>query len=211
MPGFPVLHHLLELAQTHVRWVSGAIQPSHPLSSPSPFAFSLSQHQCLSSELVLGISWLNYWSFSFSISPSNECSGLTSLRIDWFHLLAVQGTLRSLFQHHNWKASILQCSTFFMIQFSYPYMTMGKTIALTLQTFVGRVMSLLFKTLSSFVIAFLPRSKASWDHLFQLFVKPINCFVPQVKSLKWDLQRAYRLWWWESRNGRVKGRGLKVL
>ena len=92
-PGFPVLHHLFELAQTHAHWVSDAIQPSHPLSSPSPPAFNLSQHQVFSHELALGhIRWPKYWSFSFSISPSNEYSGLVSFRIDWFDLLAVQGT-----------------------------------------------------------------------------------------------------------------------
>ena len=103
--------------------------------------------------------WPKYWSFSFSISPSYKYSGLTSFRIGWFDLLAAQGTLKSLLQQHNLKASILQCSTFFMVQLSRPYMTSGKTIALTIRTFVGKVMSLLFNTLSKFVIAFLPRSK----------------------------------------------------
>ena len=105
------------------------------------------------------------WSFSFSVSPSNEYSGLISFRIDWLDLLAVQRTLKSLFQHHSWKASILQCSAFFMIQLSYPYMTTGRTIALTGWTFVGKVMSLLFNMLSGLVIAFLLRSKGlliSW-------------------------------------------------
>ena len=157
-PGFPVHHQLLELAQTHVHRVGDAVQPSHPLSSPSPPAFSLSQHQVFSNESVLCIRWPNYWSFSFSISPSNEYSGLISLRIDWFDLLAVQGTLKSLLQHHSSKASILQCSAFFMIQLSHPYMTTGKTIALTRWTFVGKVMSLLFNMLSRLVIAFLSRS-----------------------------------------------------
>ena len=100
-----------------------------------------------------------YWSFSFSISPSNEYSGLISFRIDWLDLLAVQGTLKNLLQHHSSKASILRCSAFFMVQFSHPYMTTGKTIALTRWTFVGKVMSLLFNMLSRLVIAFLPRSK----------------------------------------------------
>ena len=112
-----------------------------------------------SNESVLHIRWPKYWSFSFSISPSNEYSGLISFRIDWFDLLAVQGTLKSLFQHHSSKASILQCSVFFMVQFSHPYMTTGKTIALTRRTFVGKVMSLIFSMLSRFVIAFLPRNK----------------------------------------------------
>ena len=112
-----------------------------------------------SNELVLHIRWPKYWSFSFSISPSNEYSGLIFFRIDWFDLLAVQRTLKSLFQHHSSKASVLQCSAFFMVQLSYPYMTTGKTIALTRWTFVGKVMSLLFNMLSRLVIAFLPRSK----------------------------------------------------
>ena len=110
-----------------------------------------------SKELALCISWPKYW--SFSISPSNEYSGLISFRIDWLDLLAVQGTLKSLLQHYSLKASIFQCSVFFLAQFSYLYMTSGKTIALTIQTFVGKVMSLLFNTVSGFVIAFLPRNK----------------------------------------------------
>ena len=118
-----------------------------------------------SNELVLHIRWPKYCSFSFSVSPSNECSGLISFRIDWLDLLAVQGTLKSLLQHHRSKASILHCSAFFIIQISHPYMTTGKTIALTRWTLVGKVMSLLFNMLSRFVIAFLPRSKClliSW-------------------------------------------------
>ena len=164
-PGFPVHHQLLELAQTHVHWVSDAIQPSHPLSSPSPAAFNLSQHWGFSSESVLHIRWPKYWSFSFSINPSNEYSGLISFRMDWLDLHAVQGTLKSLLQHHSSKASILQCSAFYMVQLSHPYMTTGKTIALTRQTFVGKVMSLFFNMLSKLVITFLPRSKCfliSW-------------------------------------------------
>ena len=112
-----------------------------------------------SSESVLCISWPKYWSFRFSISPSNEHSGLISFRMDWLDLLAVQGTLKSLLQHHSSKASILWCSAFFIVQLSHPYITSGKTIALTKWTFVDKVMSLLFNMLSSLVIAFLPRSK----------------------------------------------------
>ena len=112
-----------------------------------------------SSELILRIRWPKYWSFSFSISPSNEYSGLISFRIDWFELLAVQGTLKSLLQHHSSKASILWHSAFFMVQLSHPYMTTGKTIALTGRTCVDKVMSLLFNMLSRLVITFLPRSK----------------------------------------------------
>ena len=112
-----------------------------------------------SNEPVLCIRWSKYWSFSFSISPSSEYSGLISFRIDWFDLLAVQGTLKSLLQHHSSKASILWHSALFRVQLSHPYMTTGKTIALTRQTFVGKVMSLLFNMLSRFVIAFRSRSK----------------------------------------------------
>ena len=122
-----------------------------PLISPSIRVFS--------SESALPIRWLEYWSFSFNISPSKEYSGLISFRIDWFDLLAVQGTLNSFIQHHNLKASVLQHSAFFMVQPSHPYMTTGKTIALPIQTFVGKVMSLLFNMLSRSVITFLPRSK----------------------------------------------------
>ena len=143
-PGFPVHHQLPELTQTHVHRVSDTIQPSHPLSSPSPPAFNLSHHQGLSSESVLHIRWPQYWSFSFSISPSNEYSGLISFRMDWLDLLAVQETLKSLLQHHSLKASILRHSAFIMIQLSHPYMTTGKIVAFTRQTFVCKVVSLLF-------------------------------------------------------------------
>ena len=142
MPGFPVLHHLPEFAQTHVHRVGDTIQPSHLLSSTSPPVFNLSQHQertVFSNESVLCIRWPKYWSFSFSISPSKEYSVLISLRIHWFDLLAVQVTLKSL-QHHSSKASVLRCLAFFMVQFSHLYMTNGKTIALTTQTFVCQVM-----------------------------------------------------------------------
>ena len=118
-----------------------------------------------SKESDLHIRWPKYWNFSFSISPSKEYSGLIFFRMDWLDLLAVQGTLKSLHQHHSSKASILQCSAFFRVQLSHPYMTTGKTIALTRQTFVGKVMSLLFNMLSRLVITFLPRSKClliSW-------------------------------------------------
>ena len=118
-----------------------------------------------SNESVLHIRWPEYWSFSFSISPSNEYSGLISFRMDWMDLLAVQGTLKSLLQHHSSKVSILQCSAFFMVQLSHPYMTVGKTIDLTRWPVIGKVMSLLFNMLSRLIIAFLPRSKClliSW-------------------------------------------------
>ena len=125
--GFPVHHQLPELAQTHVHQVSDAIQPSHLLSSPSPPALYLSQHQDLCK--WFRIRWPKYWSFSFSISPSNEHSGFISLRMDWLDPPAVQGTLKSLLQHHSSKPSIPRCSAFFMVQLSHPYMTTGKTIA----------------------------------------------------------------------------------
>ena len=125
MPGLPVHHQLLEFTQTHIYWVGDAIQPSHPLLFPSPPAFNLSQHQS-SNESVLHIRWPKYWSFSLSISSSSEYSGLISFRMDWLDLLAVQGTLKSLLQHHSSKASILQQSAFFMVQLSLPYMTAGE-------------------------------------------------------------------------------------
>ena len=129
-PVSSVLHHLTEFAQTHVHWVSDAIQPSHPLPPPS-VAFSLSQHQGLSHESALHIQWPKCWSFSYSNSPSKEYSGLISFGVDWFDLLAVQGTLKSLLQHHSLTASILHYLAFFMVQLSHLYMTNGKTIALT--------------------------------------------------------------------------------
>ena len=129
-----------------------------PLLPSFPPAFNFFQHQVFSNELVFHIRWTNYWNFSFSISPSNEYSKI-SFRIDWFDLLAVKSTLKSLPQNHNSKALILQHSAFFMLQLSHVYLTTGKTIALTIQTFIGKVMSLLCNILSRFVIAFLPRSK----------------------------------------------------
>ena len=125
MPGFPVHHQLLEFTQTHVHHAGDAIQPSNPLSSPSP-AFNLGQHQIFSNESVFLIRWPKYWSFSFSISPSKEYSGLISFRMDWLDLLVVQGTLKSLIQHHSSKASTLRHSALFIVQLSHPYMTTGK-------------------------------------------------------------------------------------
>ena len=132
-PGLPVHHRLLEFTQTHVHQVGDAIQPSHPLSSPSPPAFNLPQHQGLFNESALHIRWPKYWSFSFSVNPSNGYLRLISFSTDWFDLLAVQGTLKSLLQHHSSKASIFWHSAFFMVQLSHPYMTPGKSIALTIQ------------------------------------------------------------------------------
>ena len=132
---------------------------SHILCSSLLLPSIFSSFRVFYNESALHVRWLKYWNFSFSISPSNKYSGLIAFRTDCFDLLAVQGTLKSLLQHHNLKASILQCSAFFMVQLSHPYMTAGKTIALTRQIFVGKVMSLLFNMLSRLVIAFLPRSK----------------------------------------------------
>ena len=141
-PGLPVHHQLPKSTQTHVHWVDDAIQPSHPLSSPSPPAFNLSQLQGLFQWVSSYIRWPKYWSFSFNISPSSEHPWLISFKMDWLDLLAVQGTLKSLLQHHSSKASILLHSAFFIVQLSHPYMTTGKTIALTRWTFVDKVMSL---------------------------------------------------------------------
>ena len=138
-----------------------SLMPSNCLILCHPF----SRIRVFSNESVPHIRWPKYWSLSFSISPSNEYPGLIFIKIDWFYLLAVQGILKSLLQHHSSKASILWHSAFFMVQLSFPYTTAGKTIALILHTFLGKVISLLFNTLSRFVIAFLPRSKClliSW-------------------------------------------------
>ena len=137
-PGLPVHHQLLQFTQTHVHLVSDAIQPSHPLLSSSPPAPNPSQHH-FSNESTLRMRWPKYWSFSHSISPSSKHPGLVSFRMDWLDLLAVQETLKSLLQHHSSKASILRLSAFFTVQPSHPYMTTGKTTALTRWTFVDKV------------------------------------------------------------------------
>ena len=163
--GFPVIHHLPELAQTHVHWVGDATQPSHPLLSPSPPDFNLSQHQGLFQWVrslhqvakVLEL-WLQHHSFQWIF-------GTDFLQVDSFDLLAVQGILESLLKHHNSKASILRLSVFFLVELSQPYLTIGKTTALTRRKFVNIVISLLFNTLSRFVVAFLQRCKCvliSW-------------------------------------------------
>ena len=180
MPGLPVHHQLLESTQTHFHRVDDAIQPSQPLASQSlPKFMSIesliaSNHfifccplllpsifpniRVFSDESVLHIRWTKYWSFSFNMTPSNEHPGMISFRMDHLDLLAVQGTLKSLIQHHSSKASIIRCSVFFIVQLSHPYMTTGKTIALTRWTFVDIVMSLLLNLLSRLIITFLPRS-----------------------------------------------------
>ena len=194
-PGFPVYHQLPEPIQTQVHYVGDAIQSSHPLSSPSPPTLNLSQHQSFSNELVLCSRWLKYCSFSFSLSLSNEYSGLISFRMDWLDLLAVQGTLKSLIEHHSSKASILQHSDFFIVQLSHPYMTTGKNIALTRWTFVGKVMSLLSNMLSRLVIAFLPRSKrlliSCCSHHLQWFLEPIKIMSLTVSTVIRVISSAY--------------------
>ena len=154
MPGLPVHHQLPEFTQTHE-----LVMPSNHLILCRPFLLLSSVFPSIrvfSNESVLHFRWPKYWSFSFSISPSSEYSGLISFRMDWLDLLVVQGTLKSLLQHHS---SILRRSAFFTVQLSHPYMSTGKTIALTRWTFVGKVMSLFFNMLSKLVITFLPRSK----------------------------------------------------
>ena len=158
-PGLPVHHQLPEFTQTHVHRVGDAISYlilCRPLLLLPPIPPSI---RVFSNESTLCMRWLKYWSFSFSISPSKKHPGLISFRMDWLDLLAVQGTLKSLLQHHNSKASILWCSAFFTVQLSHPYMTTGKNIAVTRWTFVGKVMSLLLNMLSRLDITFLPRSK----------------------------------------------------
>ena len=178
-PGSPVHHQLQGFAQTHVHPVSDAIQPSHPLSSPLPPAFNLPSIRVFSSESVLHIRWPNYWSFSLSISPSKEYSWLISFKMDWLDLLAVQGTLKSLLQHYSSKESILQHSAFFRVQLSQPYMTTGKTIALTRWTF-GKVMSLFFNMLSRLVITFLPRIK----HLLISWLQSPSAVILEPPKIK---------------------------
>ena len=188
-----VLYYLPEFAQIHIPWVNDTIQPFPPLSSPSPLAFNLSQHQGLfrwvsSLHQVVKVLELQLQHESF------QHSGLISFRIDWFDLLAVRGALKSLLQHHRSKASILQHSAFFIVQLSHPYMTTGKTTALTIQTFVSKVMSLLFNMLSRLVIAFLPRSKhllISWLKLPPgVILEPkkivCHCFHCFPISLPWS-------------------------
>ena len=179
-PGLPVHHQLPKSTQTHVHRVSDAIQPSHPLASPSPPALNLFQDQGLFNESALCIRWPKYWSFSFNISPSNEHPGLISFRMDWLDVLAVQGTLKSLLQHHSSKASILWHSAFFIVQLSHPHMATGKTIALTRWIFVGKVMSLLFNMLSRLVIAFLPRSK----HLLISWLQSPSGVILEPQNIK---------------------------
>ena len=182
MPGLTVHHQLPEFTQTHVHRGSDAIQPSGPLSSLLLLPSIFPSIRVFSNESGLPIWWPKYWSFSFNISPSNEHPGLISFRMDWLDLLVVQGTLKSLLQHHNSKTSILQHPAFFTVQLSHPYMTTGKTIALTRQTFVDKVMSLLFNELSRLVIAFLPRSK----RLLISWLQSPSAVILEPKKIKSD-------------------------
>ena len=180
--GFPVHHQLLELAQL---MSIELVMPSKHLILSCPLLFLPSifpNIRLFSSESVLCIRWSKYCSFSFSISPSNEYSRLISFRIDWLDLLAVQGTLKSLLQHHSSEPSVLQFSACFIAQLSHPYMTIGRTITLTSQTFVGKVMSLLFNTLSRLVTAFLPSSK----HLLILWLQSQSAVILEASKIKSD-------------------------
>ena len=179
-PGLPVPHHLPEFAQVHIHCIGDAIQPTNFLMPSSPSAFNLSQHQGLfqwvsSSHQIAKILELLLQNQSFFVNYL----GLISLKIDWFDLLAVQRTFKCLLQHHSLKASVLG-STFFIVQLSQPYMNTGKTIALTIWTFDGRVLSLLFNTLSRLVIAFLPRS----NHLLILWVQSPSTVILRPKKRK---------------------------
>ena len=167
-----------EFTQTHAHRVGDAIQPSHP--HPSPPAPNPSQHQVFSNKTTLHMRWPKYWSFSFTISPSNKHPGLISFRMDWLDLLAVQGTLQSLLHHQSSKASVLRCSAFFIVQLSHPYMTTGKTIALTRWTFVSKAISLLFNMLSRLVTAFLPRRK----HLLISWLQSPSAVILEPKKRK---------------------------
>ena len=178
-PGLSVHHQLLKLTQTQVHQVGDPIQTSHPLSFASP-TFNLSQHQGLFHWVSSSHQMAKYWSFSLSINPSNEYSGLISFRMDWLDLLTVQRTLKSLLQHHSAKASILQCSAFFTVQLSHPYMTTWKKIALTWWIFVGKVMSLLFNMLSRLFITFLPRSK----HILISWLQSPSAVILEPKKIK---------------------------
>ena len=195
MPDVSVHHQLPEFTQIQVHWVGDAMQPSHPLLSPSPPALNLSQYQVLFNNSVLHIRWPEYW--SFSISPCNEYSGLITFWMDWLDLLAVQRTLKSLLQHHSSNASILWTSAFFIVQLSHPYMTTGKIIALTRQSSIGKVMSLLFNMLSRLVITFIPRSK----HLLISWLQSPSAVIlepPQIKSVTVSIVFPYIVMkWWD--------------
>ena len=194
MPGLPVHHQLLEFTQTHVHWVSDIIQPSHSLSSSSTLAFNLSQHQGLfkcgsSSHQVAKVMEFQPQHQSFQ-----EYLWLISFRMDWLDLLAVQGTLKSLLQHHSSRASILWCSAFFIVQLSHSYLTTGKKIALNTWALVDKVMSLLFNMLSRLVITFLPRNKC---FLISWMQSPSAVILetPRIKSVTVSTASSFTLKW----------------
>ena len=178
-PGLPVHQQLPEITQTLVHRIGDASQPSHPLSSPLLLPPIPPRIRVFSNESILRMRWPKYWRFTLSISPSNEHPGLIFFRMDWLDLLAVQGTLQSLLQHHSSKVLILQCSAFVIVQLSHPYMTTGKTIALTRQIFVDKVMSLLFNMLSGLVITFLTRS----NHLFISWLQSPSAVILEPRKI----------------------------
>ena len=189
--GLPVHNQLLEFA----RLLSiELVMPSNQLILCRPLLILPSifpSIRVFTNELILCFRWPKYWSFSFSIIPSNEYSGLISFRMDWLDLLAVQGTLKSLLQNHSSKASFLCHSAFFMVQLSHPYMTTGKTIALTIWTFAGKVIALLFNTLSRLVIAFLPRSR----HLLISWVQSPSAVILEPKKIKSVTFHCFPIYW----------------
>ena len=188
-PGLPVHHQLPEFTQTHVHRFGDAIQSPHPLLSPSPPAFNLSQHQGLfKNESVLHIRWPKYWSFSFSICPSNEHPGLISFRMDWLDLLAVQGTLKSLLWHHSQKHQFFGAQLSSQFQLSHPHMTAGKTIALTRRTFVDKVMSLLFNMLSRVQVIINCIFKITLSKLWFTTSAYTGSEVPQIQQRSNKLQ-----------------------
>ena len=186
-PGFPIHHQLPELAQTHVCRVDDAIQPSHPLSSPSPLAFNLSQHHGLCKWVISLHQWPNYWSFSFSISPSNEYSGQISFMMDWFDPLAVQRSFKSLLQRHSSKASILRRSAFFTVQLSHPYMTAGSVQLAKFSTVFVEIWLYLSSNIFGVIIfskvvqASMCLKRLFWSSI----LREIRVFIPGGFSLIW--------------------------
>ena len=197
MPGLPVHHQLPEFTQTHAHWVSDAIQPSHPLSSPSPPAFNLSQ-QGLFTWVSSSHQVAKVLEFHLQHQSSNEYSGVISFRMDCLDLLVVQEKLKKLLQHHSSKASVLWRSAFYIVQLSHPYMTTRKTTALTKWIFVGKVMSLLFNMLSRLVITFLPRSK----HLLISWLQSSSAVILKPPKIKSDIvsllfPHPFAMNWWD--------------
>ena len=196
-PGLPVHHQLPEFRLTSIQ-VSDAIQPSHPLSSPSPPAPNPSQHQSLFQWVNSSHEVAKVLDFSFSIIPSKEIPGLVSFRMDWLDLLAVQGTPKSLLQHYSSKASILWRSAFFTVQLLHPYMTSGKTIALTRWTLVDKLMSLLLNMLSRLLITFLPRSK----RLLISWLQSPSAMILEPKKIVWHCLHCFPIYFpWSDGTG----------